>query len=177
MIKRLLLVALIASGLWYVSYGYKIQQAKQAQAKAYVKSLRQAYPRVIINEINYARNSKKVLLFIYKANCLMCRYHFPDIKKIAKKYERNVHLVAVSVDDDPLKTAAYLYKQKISFTPYVITGTTVNGFVKELQGNFQVHFDGGVPYTVMLTGTDIPREFGNGPGFYKRIEDYINGRN
>ena len=99
-----------------------------------------------LNDIIKKRDNKLLLINVWATWCIPCREEFPDLVKLADKYEKELEIIAISVDyEDEVETKVkpFLAKNNVNFKVYI------NGFKKdqEIIEFFNNDWNGALPGT------------------------------
>lgn len=98
--------------------------------------------------INSYKGQKVVLVNVWATWCAPCIEEFPEIVKIQRKYEDQLHVVFVSADFPESRDRAmeFLKKQKVDWTTYFKTGKDQQ-FIEAISKDWT----GALPFTKVIS--------------------------
>lgn len=147
--KRFLIVATLMLAVWHGFDYFSTPQRKPhvgvMDAQASENGL---YPyNDAANGVELGKHPTPTLLFVYASWCGYCQHQHPIIDAFMKEQGKNVHLVAVSIDENPDDLNAFLATKPkpLAFKPYIAAG---NGMfaMRRLLAAKGGDFQGGIPY-------------------------------
>ncbi len=164
LLKRLIILGLIAAPIWYVySYFHISEEEKRLARPAAEKLFRVSAEQVDRLTRTGKRHNRVSLLYIFRTNCLICRWHFKDIIDFSQQYSRrDLNILVISMDEDPLTLAAYLRKfGKLSFPVLLLKDGEQSRLLNYLRPKGS-EYDGTLPHIVVIdkTGRFIGIPFG-----------------
>lgn len=147
--KRFLIIATIMLAMWHgMDYFTAPTRKPHVGVMDAVASEKGLYP--YNDEANAAeldKPAKPTLLFVYASWCGYCMHQHPIVDDFVKQHGNKVHVVAVSIDDNPDDLNAFLASKPkpLAFKPYIAAGNGMFAMRRMLAAKGG-DFSGGIPY-------------------------------
>ncbi len=122
-----------------------------------------------LNDIIKNREGRVLLINIWATWCVPCKEEFPDLIKIAEKYNEQIELIGISIDfpdEVESKIIPFLIKLNPNFTNYVSVENDAEKFINNLNSEWS----GAIPATFFYDSDGKQFLFYEGKMSFKEIE-------
>jgi thiol-disulfide isomerase/thioredoxin len=127
----------------------------------------------MLDELIKNRNGKVLLINVWATWCIPCREEFPDLVKLAEKYqERNLEIIGISADypDEIIsKIQPFVKSQRVNFPIYVQNFDKQENFINY----FNEDWRGALPATFIFDKSGIQQAFLLGKHSYKEFQQNV----
>jgi thiol-disulfide isomerase/thioredoxin len=134
--------------------------------------IRKLTPRML-DELIRNRNGKVLLINVWATWCIPCREEFPDLVKLAEKYqERNLEIIGISADypdEIVTKIRPFIESEQVNFPIYVQNFDKQENFINY----FNEDWMGALPATFIYDTSGTQQVFLLGKRSYKEFRQTV----
>jgi len=127
----------------------------------------------MLDQLITNRNGKVLLINVWATWCIPCREEFPDLVKLAKKYQKlNLEVIGISADypDEIVsKIRPFVKSQQVNFPIFVQNFDKQENFINY----FSEDWSGALPATFIYDTSGTQQEFLLGKHSYQEFQKAI----